>query len=29
MKVKENKVRLLCISGVVAAIIYIFTAYRK
>lgn len=27
MKAKQNKVRLLCISGVVAAIIYIFTAF--
>ena len=27
MRAKQNKVRLLCISGVVAAIIYIFTAF--
>jgi uncharacterized repeat protein (TIGR04002 family) len=27
MKPKQDKVRLLCISGVVAAIIYIFTAF--
>jgi uncharacterized repeat protein (TIGR04002 family) len=27
MKAKQDKVRLLCISGVVAAIIYIFTAF--
>ena len=27
MKAKQDKVRLLCISGVVAAVIYIFTAF--
>ena len=27
MKAKQDKIRLLCISGVVAAIIYIFTAF--
>ena len=27
MKAKENQVRLLCISGVLAAVIYIFTAF--
>ena len=27
MRAKEDKIRLLCISGVVAAIIYIFTAF--
>ena len=27
MRAKENKVRLLCVSGVVAAVIYIFTAF--
>ena len=27
MRAKEDKIRLLCISGVLAAIIYIFTAF--